>query len=137
MKKVTKVLFFSIFIFFIILSCTNNEDNVNFEVSLSENNNEIYSTWVNNTDNEIVFGESYSIEKLIGNSWNHIEPKKTAVFHAILNSVKPKTKKEHVYDIDSYDMDKGRYRIIVEYAIMKNYKQEDKKRISKEFKVPN
>ena len=73
---------------------------------------------INKSNKEMIYGESFSVEKYTNGKWKKVEYKKDTAFIAIAYVLLPKSSNEKTYSLDTVhnmsDFSKGTYRIRVE-----------------------
>ena len=82
--------------------------------------------WHNETNSEITFGESFSIEQKTGTEWKDAEFDEDEVFHLIGILLKPQSTENKTYITEHYDLSKaGTYRLVLPFSVKDgdNYKQ--------------
>ena len=82
--------------------------------------------WHNETNSEITFGESFSIEKKTGTEWKDAEFDEEEIFHMYGILLKPQSTQSKTYITEHYDLSKaGAYRILLPFSVKDgdSYKQ--------------
>ena len=133
MKKVVFILL-SLLVMTMVVSCdsSNSED----VVTTSENSSKsekvviasekmVYSTdveqidvlWKNNTDEDAVYGNTFTLEKKQASSWKKVEPKMSVAYNMVGNRLLTESVREHTYKLkDEYgNLEVGEYRISTTY----------------------
>ena len=101
---------------------------------------EITVTWTNGSDEDMIFGDMYILQKWQGGKWTDAEPVNKLIFLTIGYYLTPGESREKPYDIAHYygPLQAGRYRIAASYnydaerPVNKNTPQHD---VYAEFKI--
>lgn len=94
--------------------------------------NQIELKIVNSGNNQIGFGEYYTIEKYVNNTWYEVPFKDNRGFDDILHIIKPGKTTKEIIDLSvlKYSLIKGKHRIIKEF-----YSDGDKLELAAEFSI--
>jgi len=140
-KLVKRIVFLGIFLCFVVLSFviasltkestkkwnddSNNAyteyDGVYIELlsrEKDESDNTVFKVkWNNETGQDVLYGDRYSIERFDGNTWRSAE--KTEVFYIRFGvELKPNTTVEEKYSSENYDiLETGTYRLKVSFSL--------------------
>ncbi|MDR0287948.1 MAG: hypothetical protein LBI03_09645 [Clostridiales bacterium] len=97
---------------------------------------EINVVWKNDTNLELTFGESFSIEKLIDENWE-TACDKTAFFTMEGLLVSPNSQREHTYNLSSYtdSISPGDYRLVTTCSYVRSPGDYDDYKLYAEFSV--
>ena len=73
--------------------------------------------WINNTDDEYVFGQPFQLEQLVDGAWEKIPLESGYAFTLEGIPVSARSQTEHVYDLIGYSLPltSGKYRIAITY----------------------
>ena len=103
---------------------------------LSLDNLEIEVNWINDTENQIIFGEEFYIYKQEGNDWKNCRNSKEYAWHTIAYMGKPQSSTAHNYSLYSISLEEdGIYKFESSYFV-DGYPEKDYT-VSAEFEIKN
>ncbi len=86
---------------------TKEKQEILVEQVMLDSDNDLTIRIVNNTDNQLMYGEGYRLLAYDGTSWEYVDPiRENAAYPAIAYVIEPGEQKEHTYPVGSvYPMD--------------------------------
>ncbi len=78
----------------------------------------INATWYNNSDKEMMYGYSFTVEKQTDGEWVEFKPTAELAFEDLGIMLEAGAGKEHTFDLSNYDFtEAGTYRIATDYSL--------------------
>ena len=119
MKKLLSLIF--VFVLMLTLaSCKMSQKGVvltSHKTVYSSDNKNLIVEWTNNLDEEIFFGNPFTLEKY-SSEWSLVETKIEVAFTMPAYPIDAGKSRTHTYNLDAYeDLQKGKYRISTTYMI--------------------
>ena len=102
-----------------------------------QNDQELVIVWENQTDFDVTYGESFTVERLEGEKWVSCDTKEMAIFEAIGYLLQAGQTKEETYNLSAYyDVSKpGTYRFLTECYVSDTKNESTKCSLWTEFTV--